>query len=88
MADTLEQIAVRACALTVAQRAALAELLLASLDEGAEAADVLAQADSSELEAVWDHELRQRIACFERGETESFPAAEVFAEARRRLRRG
>jgi hypothetical protein len=88
MADTLEQLAERACALSLAQRAALAELLLASLDEGPNAAEVLAPADSSELEAVWDHELRQRIARFERGETESFPAADVFAEARRRPRRG
>jgi len=88
MADTLEQIAERACALTVAQRAALAEILLASLDEVPDAAEPLTQADSTELEAVWDHELQQRIARFERGETESFAAAEVFAEARRRLRRG
>lgn len=87
MADTLEQLAERACALTVAQRAALAELLLASLDEGPDSAEVLTQADSEQLEGIWDQELRQRIARFERGETETFPAADVFAEARRRLRR-
>jgi len=86
MADTLEQIAERAYALTVAQRAELAEMLLASLDEGPDAAEPLTQADSRELEAVWDHELQQRIARFERGETESFAAAEVFAVAHTRRR--
>jgi hypothetical protein len=87
MASIVEQLAERARTLPEPQRAALVELLLASLDDGPDAADEALQSAADDLEAVWDRELRERIARFEQGETRAFPATEVFAEARRRLRR-
>lgn len=90
MTDPVEQIAKQARALSAQQRATLAELLLASLDEPAGVVP-RAQAQSADSDsdpaAHWDQELRERIARFERGETTTYQAAEVFAEARRRMER-
>jgi len=55
------------------ERAQLAELLLESLHEG----------PLAEIEAAWAVEIRERAAAFERGELQTYPAEEVFAEARR-----
>ncbi|HTK47631.1 MAG TPA: addiction module protein [Gemmatimonadaceae bacterium] len=63
-------------ALPSADRARLAELLLASL-EGTEAT----------APAAWEAELERRGAALERGEVAGIPAAEVFAEVERRLAR-
>jgi putative addiction module component (TIGR02574 family) len=63
-------------ALPSADRARLAELLLASL-EGAEAA----------APAAWEAELARRGAELEQGQVAGIPAAEVFAEVERRLAR-
>jgi len=42
------------------------------------------QEDSvAEIEAAWTVEIRERVAAFERGELETYPAAEVLDEARR-----
>ena len=37
----------------------------------------------AEIEAVWAVEIRERVAAFERGELQTYPVEEVFAEARR-----
>lgn len=56
------------------QRAQLAQQQLASLDR------------DPEIEAAWDEEIRRRVADVEAGASETIPAEEVFAEARRRLK--
>ena len=40
----------------------------------------------AEVEAAWAVEIERRIAAYERGEMPTYPAEEVFAEARRILR--
>jgi putative addiction module component (TIGR02574 family) len=67
---TVEQ---QATALLPDERARLAEILLESLHNE----PVL------EIEAAWQYEIAQRVARYERGEVESFPAEQVFAEAKR-----
>ena len=57
-----------------AQRVDLAEKLLASVDDFA----------SEELRAAWDAELEQRMADL-RVEPEGIPAAQVMAQARKKL---
>lgn len=59
------------------QRLTLAHRILTSVEAN----------ESSEVEAAWDTEIRQRIARFDAGEVRGIPAAEVFAEVDRRLRR-
>jgi hypothetical protein len=36
-----------------------------------------------EIEKAWKEEIEQRVAAFDRGEIPSYPAEDVFAEARR-----
>ncbi|SFU27242.1 addiction module protein [Pseudoduganella namucuonensis] len=55
------------------ERAELAEMLLASLDDQQDA----------DVEAAWAQEIAARIGTYERGEAEVFAAEDVFAEARR-----
>jgi putative addiction module component (TIGR02574 family) len=58
-------------AATAEERAKLAESMLESL-----------QTPISENEAAWNKEIEQRVAAFDRGESQTHTAAEVFAEAR------
>jgi putative addiction module component (TIGR02574 family) len=57
-------------------RARLAEVLLESLREK----------QLSEIEQAWNREIEQRVAPYDRGELQTFPAEDVFAEARRNTR--
>lgn len=41
------------------------------------------EADPAEIQAAWDREIEARVAAYERGESKTYPADEVFAEARR-----
>lgn len=59
------------------QRLTLAHRILTSLEP----------AVSSAAESAWDAEIRERMARYDAGEIKSVPAAEVFAETERRLRR-
>jgi putative addiction module component (TIGR02574 family) len=59
--------------LSADERARLVEILLESLRE----------APLAEIEAAWDREIAERVAAFDRGETETYSADEVFAAARR-----
>jgi putative addiction module component (TIGR02574 family) len=63
-------------ALPSADRARLAQLLLASLEER----------DPGSA-TVWDDEITRRAADLETGRVAGIPADEVFAEVERRLRR-
>jgi putative addiction module component (TIGR02574 family) len=73
---TLAELEEQARHLSSEERARLAEVLLESLRD----------APSAEIEAAWAHELEARVAAYERGESETFSAEEVFAEARRLTR--
>ena len=55
------------------ERAKLAEVLLESLQTP----------PLSDIEAEWAREIEDRVAAFDRGETETYAAEDVFAEARR-----
>jgi putative addiction module component (TIGR02574 family) len=41
----------------------------------------------AEVERAWEEEIRRRLEEYRAGEVQAIPAAEVFAEARARLRR-
>jgi putative addiction module component (TIGR02574 family) len=73
MSMTLTELEAQARKLPPEERARLAEAMLESLQE----------APSAEIEAAWDREIEARMAAYERGESKTFPAEEVFAEARR-----
>ena len=73
MDTTLEILEERAMTLTVSERAALAQRLLASLDE------------DQELDDAWAAELDRRIAAVESGEMKTIPVAEALAQVRATL---
>jgi len=75
MKSDLEQIEDRARALTAEERAKLAESMLESLHE-----------PLADIELAWAQEIESRVEAFDRGELPSYPAEDVFAEARRSSR--
>ena len=75
MAASLKEIEQQAQALAAEDRAKLAETLLESL-----------RAPLSEIESAWAQEIEERVAAFDRGETQAYAAEDVFAEARRLTR--
>jgi putative addiction module component (TIGR02574 family) len=72
MSASLKKIEEQAHTLVAEERAKLAESMLKSL-----------HSRLSEIEAAWEEEIEQRVAAFDRGEIPSYPAEDVFAEARR-----
>lgn len=64
-----------ALSLPRAERARLAERLLASLD------------DEADVEEAWQDEVKRRLEAYRKGELEAVPASEVLQEARDRLSR-
>ena len=75
MAASFKEIEQQAQALAAEDRAKLAETLLESL-----------RAPLSEIETAWAQEIEERVAAFDRGETQTYAAEDVFAEARRLTR--
>ena len=73
MASPLRALEAAALLLPPSEREELAQRLLASL------------ARNAEVEEAWAEEIERRVAAFEAGEYEEFPADEVLAEARQRL---
>ncbi len=71
-ADDLESAAL---ALPAAERARLADRLLASL------------AEDGEVEEAWAEEIRRRLEAYRNGKIESVPARQVIEELRARLGR-
>jgi putative addiction module component (TIGR02574 family) len=59
--------------LPLAERARLAERLIASLDE------------PTEIEEAWAVEVKRRLDALDRGEIELIPTEQVMEEARRRI---
>jgi putative addiction module component (TIGR02574 family) len=76
MSSLFDEILNEARALSVEERAQLAQELLESVARDAD----------PDVETAWEAEIARRIAEFERGEAKLIPAEEVFAEARRLLK--
>lgn len=74
MQTQFETLEAEALKLSVAERAKLAEHLIASLDE------------DSEIEEAWAAETERRIAEIEAGTAQMLPAAEAIARARAALK--
>ena len=62
--------------LTAEERARLAEIVLETLQDS----------PLADVESAWNLAIEERVAAYDRGETPSYPAEEVFAEARRLAR--
>jgi putative addiction module component (TIGR02574 family) len=75
MPSSLKQLEEQARALSPDDRAKLAQSILESL-----------HTPVAEIEAAWAQEIERRVAAYDRGEIPSYPAEDVFAEARRFLR--
>jgi len=73
MAFSLKDVGKMARALAAEERAQLVEALLASLQIP----------PLSDIETLWDREIEARVAAHDRGETQTYAAEDVFAEARR-----
>ena len=73
MSALLAELEQQACSLLPEERAHLAEVLLESLHDSS----------LSEIEAEWEREIEKRVSAFDRGELQTYPAEDVFAEARR-----
>ena len=74
MGNRLESLEAEALQLTVSERAAFAQVLLASLDEDAD------------IEEAWAAETERRIADIESGEAQVIPIADALAEVRASLK--
>lgn len=76
MPTTLAEVEQQARMLSPNERARLAEVLLESLkDDGLQ-----------EIETAWQHEIKERVAAYDRGEIKTFSAEEVFSEAKKLCR--
>lgn len=73
MSALFDDLSKMARALSVEERAQLAQELLESVEREAE----------PDVQTAWDAEIASRIAEYERGEAKLIPAADVFAAARR-----
>lgn len=74
MGNQLEMLEAKALTLTPGERAAFAQVLLASLDEDAE------------IEDAWASEVESRIADVESGVVQVIPIAEALAQVRAALK--
>ncbi len=74
MGNRLEVLEAEALTLTSGERAAFAQLLLASLDEDAG------------IEDAWAEEVERRIAAVENGKSQVIPIAEALAQTRAALK--
>ena len=72
-----EELMAEALRLPEDQKVSLAYRLLSSIEPP----------ESTEIRAAWDAEIRRRIAAFDRGETQAIPAADVFNEVDRQLKK-
>jgi putative addiction module component (TIGR02574 family) len=69
MTEAAKKIFQEAMNLPSTERASLIEALLSSMDK-----------PDAELDQLWAKEAEDRLAAFRRGDMESFPANEIFAE--------
>lgn len=75
MPASLKKVEEEAKALSPADRASLVQTILESL-----------QADDPEVAQAWAQEVSRRVDAFNRGDLTTYPAEDVFAEARRATR--
>jgi len=73
MRDEVAELAERGKELAPEDRSRLVDMLLVSLHEE----------PIAEVEAAWDEEAEQRLAAFDRGESQAIDGEEVLAKARR-----
>lgn len=73
MSSPAEELEAAALSLPRAERARLAERLLASLD------------DEAEVDQAWREEVRRRLRMYREGAVEAEPSSKVMEEARDRL---
>lgn len=78
MSISPQQIEADALGLPANERARLARRLIESLDEEIE--------DPTEVERAWETEIQRRLDEYRAAKIQTTPAADVFSEARRRLR--
>ena len=71
MSTLLDELSKKAQALTIEERAQLAQELLESVERDADPG----------VQAAWEVEFASRIAKYERGQAKLIPAEEVFAAA-------
>ena len=76
MSALLAELEQQARTLSPEERAHLAEVLLESLHD----------APLSEIEIECQREIEKRVAAYDRGEEQTYPAEDVFVEARRLAR--
>jgi putative addiction module component (TIGR02574 family) len=76
MKDQVAELAQRGISLSPQDRARLAELLLASIEEPVR----------PDVEAAWDAEIERRLAAYDRGDLKAIDAEDVFAKATRLAR--
>lgn len=74
MENQLELLEAEALKLTAVERAAFAQMLLASLDEDAE------------IDAAWAEEIERRVADIESGVVQVIPIADALAQVRAALK--
>jgi putative addiction module component (TIGR02574 family) len=79
MSLPLERLEAEALELPSSDRAALAQRLIASLDEDADL-------DLTQVELAWEEEIRRRVDQYRRGEVQTVSSADVFAKARALLK--
>jgi putative addiction module component (TIGR02574 family) len=72
MNTSLKQVEEQALSLSAEGRARLAEVMLESL-----------AAPLADIKEAWAQEIEQRVAAYDRGDIPSYPAEDVFAEAKR-----
>ena len=72
MQTSLEQLEDQALSLSPEERAKLAEVMLESLN-----------APLADIENAWAHEIEQRVAAYDRGESQAYAAKDVVAEVKR-----
>jgi putative addiction module component (TIGR02574 family) len=77
MSESVESIVAEAVHLPPDQRLTLAHKILSSVEPE----------PSSETDLAWDREIRERMVRYDAGELQSIPAAQVFEELDRRLRK-
>ena len=75
MSILVEELSRKALSLSPEERVQLAEELLATVQEV-----------DADVEAVWDEEIKRRVAEIDNGTAKLIPAEEVFAEVRRLIK--
>lgn len=77
MPTTFDEVEQQARSLSLDERARLTEVLL----------ETLSDESLKDIQAAWQREIEERVAAYDRGETKTYSAEDVFAEASRIYRK-